>query len=239
MFRTNNPVISKVTNSVDFVNEEASYKGITLKVTMLVIIAMVAAIFAASNIIPANLGYAMIVIGGIGSFIFVLVGTISARASKVCSWLYSFFEGFLIGSICAIVEPMVPGISVMALAITASIFACMLIIYNTKIIRVTSRFQKVFMTVFFSMFIGSLILMIFGMFSNIQLSYGMVIGISVVYCILASFMLLMDFERIKTVVENRMDKKYEWMMALGLMVTLVWLFIEVLRLILLVVSRDN
>ena len=150
----------------------------------------------------------------------------------------------LIGVLCYLGEQYVPGISIMAISITATIFISMLILYSSKIVIVTSKFKRIFMTVFFSMFISSLILTLVHYFSNGALtgfvdSYGFTLVVSVLYTALASVMLFMDFERIRFAVNNRIDKKYEWVLALGLMITLIWLFVEVFKLILIVEQRDN
>ena len=68
---------------------------------------------------------------------------------------------------------------------------------------------------------------------------GLVILISVIVLIYGALMLAMDFERVKSIVANGFDKRYEWMAALGLMVTLIWIYIEALRLLAIIASRRD
>jgi uncharacterized YccA/Bax inhibitor family protein len=70
-------------------------------------------------------------------------------------------------------------------------------------------------------------------------SYGLAIGISVFLIIYGALMLTLDFDRAEAIVSSGADKKYEWMVALGLMVTIVWLYIEILRLIMIVASKRD
>lgn len=244
MFRTNNPIISKVGSTVDFVSEEASFKGVMSKVGMLVLVTILSAIGAVSGLLPDSLVMTGLILSGLGTFLCILIGSIFPTAAKVTSWIYAFAEGVLIGFVCLIAEEYVPGISIMAVSVTACIFFSLLIMYSTKIINVTSKFQKIVYTVFFSMFFGSIILMLVNLFTNGSVAgflnnYSVALVISLIYVVLASAMLLIDFERIQTAVNYRVDKKYEWTLALGLMVTLVWLFMEILRLILIIASRNR
>ena len=244
MFRSNNPVISKFENTVDFVNVEATYQGVSTKVALLVLVAVLAATSVYFGFLPNSLFNFALVMSGFGGTLCVLLGMIFPTVAKFTSWIYSFCEGVLIGVLCYLGEQYVPGISIMAISITATIFISMLILYSSKIVIVTSKFKRIFMTVFFSMFISSLILTLVHYFSNGALtgfvdSYGFTLVVSVLYTALASVMLFMDFERIRFAVNNRIDKKYEWVLALGLMITLIWLFVEVFKLILIVAQRDN
>ena len=244
MFRSNNPVLSKYTRTVDFVNDEATYSGVSTKVALLILVTVLSAVSVIANVLPNSLFNIALAMSGLGGFLCVFLGTIFPTVAKFTSWIYAFCEGVLIGILCMIGETIVPGISVMAVSITAAIFLSMLILYSSKIVVVTSRFSRIFMTIFFSMFIGTLVLSLVNLLTNGSLNgffnnYSVVLGISVIYTVLASVMLLMDFERIRQAVDGRVDKKYEWVLALGLMVTLIWLFVEIFRLIIILSQRDN
>ena len=244
MFRTNNPVISKVRDTVDFVTEEATYKGVATKVSLLVLVTVLAALSVYTGILPPALLYGALIFSGFGTFLCVLLGSIFPGAAKITSWIYAFCEGVLIGILCMLGEQFVPGISIMTIAITACVFFSLLILHSSRIVVVTNGFQRFIITAFFSMFFATLILSLVNLFTKGSLnglfeSYSLTLIVSAVYILLATGMLLIDFERIKQAVYSRVDKKYEWTLALGLMVTLIWLFVEIFRFVLIIASRDN
>jgi len=137
----------------------------------------------------------------------------------------------------------VPGAPYAAIIATTAIFFVMLFLYSSRIIRVTTRFRKIMYAVLFGIlffFIGFGLMSLFvdmnAIFGN---SYGLAIGISVFLIVYGALMLTLDFDRAEAIVSSGADKKYEWMVALGLMVTIVWLYIEILRLIMIVASKRD
>jgi uncharacterized YccA/Bax inhibitor family protein len=127
------------------------------------------------------------------------------------------------------------GIVVQAIGATLSVFLVMLVLYRTRIIKVTDKFRRavIFATLGIMVLYGvSFLMSLFGAsisFINSPSLLG--IGFSVLVCGIASLNLALDFDRIERGVQGNMPKDYEWVAALGLLVTLVWLYLEMLRLL--------
>jgi uncharacterized YccA/Bax inhibitor family protein len=158
------------------------------------------------------------------------------------SIVYAVAEGLILGFITVFAEAFVPGAAYVAVIATAAIFFVMLFLYSSRIIRVTPRFQKIM----YATILGILIYFIFSGILSIfyppivnMMSSGLGIGITVFLIIYGALMLTLDFDRAETVVSSGADKRYEWMIAMGLMVTIIWLYIEIIRLILILSSRRN
>ena len=185
------------------------------------------------------------VIAPILAFVSAIVGTLSVKASPVCAILYSLFEGIFFGMVIGFLELVMPGIGVAAIVSLAAIFGVTLLMYSFKVIRVTKKFYRVVSTMLIAaiVMIGlNFILSLF--FSPMQalMSTGiggmwMVILIEVFFVVLGSLMLCLDFDRATQLAENGFPKKYEWQASLGLMVTLVWILIHLLRILVIIFGR--
>ena len=158
--------------------------------------------------------------------------------------LYCAAQGLLIGTFSSLAEARFPGIVVNALVLTFGILAIMLTAYKTGLIRATPRFQRMLsfgFLAFFVLFIVSLISQMF--FSSAMTSIffsgttGLVITLLIVA--LASFTLVMDFDQIEQGARAGLPKQHEWLGAFGLMVTLIWLYFEILRLLMILNSRRD
>jgi uncharacterized YccA/Bax inhibitor family protein len=175
------------------------------------------------------------------ALIAVLIATFVPSLAMPMSIVYAAAEGVLLAMITLVAHTFVPGAPYAAIIATTAIFFVMLFLYSSRIIRVTTRFRKIMYAVLFGIlffFIGFGIMSLFVdmnvIFGN---SYELAIGISVFLIIYGALMLTLDFDRAEAIVSRGADKKYEWMVALGLMVTIVWLYIEILRLIMIVASK--
>lgn len=150
--------------------------------------------------------------------------------------IYAFLEGTLLGAISAIYNAESNGIVLQAVAITIAVFFVMLALYRFRIIRVTSGLVKVITSATLAIalfYIGSLILSFFGVnTSYLTSSSPLSIGISVVVCFVAAFNFLVDFEFINQMISQYAAPKYmEWYAGFSLLVTLIWLYLEILRLL--------
>jgi uncharacterized YccA/Bax inhibitor family protein len=177
------------------------------------------------------LGIVGIVIG----FIAVLVAHWKPRLAKWLGPVYSIGYGFAVGAISRMYETLYDGIVLQAVGATISIFIVMLVMYRTRIIKVTDRFRRTIIaaTIGIMLLYGVSILMsLFGAsiaFINSPSLLG--IGFSVLVCGIAAFNLALDFDLIERGTKMGLAKDYEWVAALGLLVTLVWLYLEMLRLL--------
>ncbi len=185
-----------------------------------------------------------LLVGGIGGFITVLVTVFRPQSSGISAPIYAVFEGLFLGGISAIFEKMFPqeGIVLRAVMLTFAVFLAMLFLYRSRVIKVTRKFMLgVFAAtagialVYLVSFIGSF----FGM--NTSFLYGssnLSIGFSLVVVAIAALNLVLDFSFIENASQSGAPKYMEWYGAFGLMVTLIWLYLEILRLLSKLASRD-
>lgn len=180
--------------------------------------------------------------GAIIGFVLVLISAFKPHLSPYLAPGYALFEGLFIGGISAIFEAMYPGIVINAVGATLVTFLVCLGLYKFRIVKVTEQFKSVVIAATLAIATYYLISWIVSMFINYQpVHHGnsmMSIGISIFVIVIAALNLFLDFDQIEKGVEQRMPKFMEWYGAMGLMVTLVWLYIEFLRLLSKFASRD-
>jgi uncharacterized YccA/Bax inhibitor family protein len=174
-------------------------------------------------------------LGIIVGFIAVLVATRKPALAKYLGPVYSIGYGFAVGAISKMYETFQDGIVVQAIGATLSVFIVMLVLYRTNIIKVTDKFRRsvIFATLGIMVLYGvSFLMSLFGASISFINSPSLIgIGFSVLVCGIAAMNLALDFDRIERGSKGNMPKNYEWVAALGLLVTLVWLYLEMLRLL--------
>jgi len=166
------------------------------------------------------------------AFISVIIGTRSVRLSPIFSSIYAICEGLVLGVVSALYASIYEGIIPTALTTTLIVFVVMLLLYSTRVIKITQRFLSVMVVALISVIIMSLLSFILPFGGNL---YYIICFIS---AILSAFFLLIDFSQIETCVESGVDSQYGWILSLGLLVTIVWIYVEILRL-LAIFSRRN
>lgn len=150
---------------------------------------------------------------------------------------YAAVEGVLVGTVSRFYEARWDGIVMTAVVATLSVFAGMLLGYRSGFIKVTSKSRRIFSMAILGYFIFALVNLGFGMFGANGgfgvFARGSMMGILVsLFAVgLASYALAMDFDSIQQAVRSEVPQKYSWLLAHGLIVTLVWLYLEMLRLI--------
>jgi uncharacterized YccA/Bax inhibitor family protein len=175
------------------------------------------------------------IVGIIVGFIAVLVAYRKPQIAKFLGPIYSIGYGFAVGAISRVYESWYDGIVLQAVGATLSVFVVMLVLYRTRIIKVTDKFRRtvIFATIGVMVLYGvSILLSLFGgeiAFINSPSLFGILFSVFV--CGLAAFNLALDFDLIERGTKLGMSKDYEWVAALGLLVTLVWLYLEMLRLL--------
>jgi len=174
-------------------------------------------------------------VGIIVGFAAVMVAYFKPTLAKFFGPIYALAYGYAVGAISKAYETLQDGIVLQAAGATIAVFFVMLVMYRTGIIKVTPGYRK---TVFAAtagimvLYLVSFVLNLFGSgipFINSPSLFG--IGFSVVVCAIAASNLALDFDLIERGAANKMSKDYEWVAALGLVVTLVWLYLEILRLL--------
>lgn len=175
----------------------------------------------------------------------LVVGLITSFKPTTAPWtapLYAALEGLFLGAISRFIETRFPGLPVQAVALTLGTTFCMLMVYATGLIKVTPRFAAglcAAMGAVFLVYIASFILSFFGIaFLTVSdTSIGSIIFSFVVVGI-AAFSLLLDFDQIEQGAAYSAPKYMEWYGAFALMVSLVWLYFEILKLLMKLQSRD-
>ncbi|MDY0075508.1 MAG: Bax inhibitor-1/YccA family protein [Acholeplasmataceae bacterium] len=242
--RTSNPVFRQLERSEAYVGSEAaSYRGIIFKTAILLISAVISGFLfiygVGTGFIPFEMVVPMLVGSFILAFISVIVSSRSVRFAAPFALIYALSEGIVLGLITTLIDLIAPGVAVAALLATAAIFTVMLFLYSSRTIRVTPRFRRMM----YSILLGILLFVVLGLVLPlfgvaIQFTDGIILLVSGVMIVVGAFMLTLDFDRAEMIVEGGMDKSYEWMVAVGLMVTLVWIYIELLR-FLAILSRNR
>jgi uncharacterized YccA/Bax inhibitor family protein len=180
--------------------------------------------------------------GAIGGFVLALITAFKKEWSPVTAPLYAIIEGFFLGSISAIYNARFEGIVLQAVMLTFGIMFALLFAYRSGMIKATENFKLGVTAATGGIFLIYLATMALGFF-GINIPYihesGIIgIGFSLFVVVIASLNLVLDFDFIETGVEAGAPKYMEWYGAFGLMVTLVWLYLELLRLLSKLQSRD-
>lgn len=225
--------------------DQATYKGITIKTCILLLISIIIAAFVAFALpsILENNGmtfYVTLAISSVVGFIAVIVGRVSETKAKYASVIYSICEGLFLGTISAIAEAYIPGAVVTAVFSTVVLFAVMLTLFATGIIKTGSKLRSVC----FGLTLGAigivLLMSIFSVFIQDYTQYlNIIIGVEIFLLIYGVITLSMNFSEANAVVSMGASKNAEWSVALGLMVSIVYIYIEVLRLIILIAAKNE
>jgi len=180
-------------------------------------------------------------VGIIGGLIVALITIFKKQWSAVTAPLYAVLEGLAIGGISAFFEAQFPGIVIQAVALTFGTLLCLLLAYKSRIIKVTANFRLGVVAATGGIAVIYLITIALGFF-GIRMPYihesGIIgIGFSVFVVIIAALNLVLDFDFIENGAASGAPKFMEWYAAFGLMVTLIWLYLEMLRLLAKIRSR--
>jgi uncharacterized YccA/Bax inhibitor family protein len=181
--------------------------------------------------------------GGIVGLVLALVTTFKMAWAPFTSPFYALAEGLVLGGLSAMIESQYPGIAMQAVAMTFGTLACMLLAYRAGLIRATERFKLGVVAAtgaIFLVYLLSWLLSLFGFHGFSVLSGNGLIGIgfSVVIVGVAALNLILDFDLIESGAQRGAPKYMEWYGAFALMVTLIWLYIEILRLLSKIRSRN-
>ena len=181
-----------------------------------------------------NIG--VILISALGAFGLGLWTSFQPKVSPFTSPIYAALEGIFLGTVSATYNAQYPGIVASAVGITFLVFAVMLFIYKTGIIKVTQGFITAIVSATAAIaifYVVSFVLALVGVdTSYLTSSSPLSIGISVVICIVAALNLMLDFEFINRMTSRGDAPKFmEWYAGFGLLLTIVWLYIEILKLL--------
>jgi uncharacterized YccA/Bax inhibitor family protein len=244
--RTSNPTLSERIFDKERVNtssEVMTIEGTKYKTMVMLALVVLGAVYTWRLAFMGSTSVmTWMMVGGIGGFITAIITTFSPRNAHITAPIYSVLEGLLLGGLSAFMAAQYGlGIITQAVGLTFATFFFMLILYRSGTIKVTAKFR---MAVFAAtgavalMYLISFIMGLFGVPIGFIHDGGIVsIGISLVVIGIAALNLALDFDFIERSVNQGAPKHMEWYGAFGLMVTLIWLYIEFLRLLSKVSSR--
>lgn len=214
-------------------------QGVINKSGILLLLCMASAYYSWVN---PGLQQILVVVGCFGGLVACMVGTFMPKTSPIAAPLYAVLEGLALGAISQIFERFHPGIVANAMLLTFCVMGLMLFLYSTRIIRVTERLMMGVVIATGAICLVYFIDAILNLF-HVQMPYlhdsgpvGIVISLVIVG--IAAFNLLIDFAVIESNVQQGSPKFMEWYCGMALLVTLVWLYLEILRLLSKMQRRD-
>ena len=219
--------------------------GTVNKTAFLLVLTLVGAMYTWGMFFSGNTDQLMpwVLGGAIGGFVVALVTVFKKTWAPVTAPLYAVLEGLFIGGVSAIFEQRFPGIVMQAVGLTFGTLAALLVAYRSGLIRATENFKLGVVAAtggIALLYLVNIGMRLFGFegMGFIHDSSLMGIGFSVVVVIVAALNLVLDFDFIEEGVEAGAPRYMEWYAAFGLLVTLVWLYLELLRLLSKLQSRN-
>lgn len=207
-------------------------QGTTNKTLILLVLTFFTAIWAWGNL---SISLPLLLPAAIIGFIVALVTIFKKERANITAPIYALIEGVVLGGISAVFEAQYRGIVIQAVSLTFGTLFCLLIAYKSRIIKVTENFKLGVVAATGAIcvvYIVGFIMSFFGASMPLIHESGPIgIGFSLVVVVIASLNLVLDFDFIEKGAEAGAPKYMEWYGAFGLIVTLVWLYLEILRLL--------
>lgn len=235
--RTANPVFQKLFDDnlerASSRSDVMSVDGTIQKTLILLLILLGGAVFSWMQ--PGGSAPLWMAVGGIGGFIASLVVVFAPQTAPVSAPIYAGLEGLFLGAFSALIERYFPGMVFQAVGLTFGVLFCMLGAYRAGWIKVTEKFRAGIIAATMGIAMVYLTTMALGLF-GVHVPYiheggAIGIGFSLFVVGIAALNLVLDFDFVEQGADAGAPKKMEWLGAFGLMVTLVWLYIEIVRLL--------
>ncbi|GAA2970801.1 Bax inhibitor-1/YccA family protein [Actinokineospora diospyrosa] len=205
-------------------------------------VALVVGIITAVLVLGRTISpYPPMIIGLIAGLVLSLVVIFKRTPNPALVLAYSAAEGLFLGAITGIFESFAPGIAFQAILGTALVFITMLVVYKTGAVKVTPKLTKWIIGATAGaagLMLVNLLLSMFGVNLGIRDAGPLGIGISLLFIGIAAFNFLLDFDMADQMIRSGTPSKFAWYVAFGLMTTLVWLYLEILRLLYMLQSSD-
>lgn len=248
MGANSNPVFRRIDHRVEqgaFVEASentASWKGIITKTFILIATAIVAGIVV--WFLPFPLVVVLLGVGVVMSFISVFIAMRNPAKAMTFGIIYALFQGITYGTLTWLIEMEFPGVGAIALGATFGILLVMAGLHSIGAVRATPRLIRFVMGVLLAVLLSSLVMLIGTLinptyFDAILENFALMIIVSAFLIIVGALMLIIDFDNAKNIVNSGAPKEYEWQVGLGIMITLVWIYLRVLRFIMLLVARSK
>ena len=171
-------------------------------------------------------------LAGLGLGLYI---SFTGKANAVTTLLYAGLQGIVLGAISRIFEQQWPGIVVQAITGTVMVAVGVLVVYKTGAIRVTPKFTRIVIAATFGLVGLMLVNLVAMLFTSDGLGLRdggpLAIGFSLVCIVVASLNLVLVFDMIEQGIRHGADEKFAWYASFGILVTLVWLYLEILRLL--------
>jgi uncharacterized YccA/Bax inhibitor family protein len=246
LMRTSNPVLNdKRFAGYNTLEEGMTLQGTVNKTAVLLLCSIATAAWTWNLFMQAHSAAAVMPylwIGSIGGFVFALITSFKQQWSPITAPAYALLEGLALGAISSILEVRFPGIAIQSVSLTFGTLLVLLLAYRSGLIPVTQKFRLgVFAATGAVMlfYVLQFVLGFFGIhFASVNGSGVIGIGFSLIVVGIAALNLVLDFDFIERGVRAGAPKYMEWYGAFGIMVTLVWLYLEIVRLLTKVRGRD-
>lgn len=236
--QTSNPAVAVATRkagSFNFGGTEAAatISGSTTKSIVYILITMVVGYFSMAYALSGYISYAGLIVPCIIAFIIAMITVFKPEISPVTGPIYAVTEGVALGLLSGVFEYEYPGIVVTAVMSTFVVVMVMLVLWKFKLIVPTQRFRSIVIGATGAVCVLYLVNFVFHLFGSALLptSGPVSIAISLVVCLIAALNLVLDFEAIQSAVDQGLPKYFEAFNAFSLLVTICWLYIEILKLL--------
>jgi uncharacterized YccA/Bax inhibitor family protein len=239
LIRSNNPVLKEKAFAGQFATGEAmTIQGTVNKTGLLLLFVVVAAAWTwgLSHSETPQASFPWMIGGALGGFVVAIVTVFKKTWAPISAPIYALLEGLFLGGISAVLDRTYHGIAAQAVSLTFGVMFVMLLAYKFGIIRATRGFKLGVIAATGGIALVYLVNMVMTFFFHRPMSFlnsssPLGIGISLFIVIIAALNLIIDFDMIENAARMGAPKYMEWYGAFGLMVTLIWLYLEILRLL--------
>ena len=238
LFQPNNPVLNEKTfqnAALKSTDNVMTIRGTVNKMAFLLLMVICASVYSWGALAREQNIMSYLLIGGIGGFILALIITFKKEWAPYLAPAYALAEGLFLGVVSAMYSSLYEGIVLQAVGLTFGTFIAMLVLYRTGVLRATERFRSIVFTATAGIAIFYLIAFVLRFF-HIYIPFlheGSMFGIifSLVVVVVAALNLILNFDMIEQGAAQGAPKYFEWYSAFGLLVVLIWLYLEILRLL--------
>ncbi|MBM3441818.1 MAG: Bax inhibitor-1/YccA family protein [Bacteroidetes bacterium] len=236
-FNSSNPALTEKALQKSWIGtgETMTFRGTLNKFGFLLFMLMGTAFYTWNAYYGGQHPQGYMLTGAIGGLVVALIITFKQSWAPYLAPAYALLEGLLLGALSAMLEHAYNGLVMQAVVLTFGTVIAMYLLYTFQIIQATEKFKTVIVSATLGIAFFYLIAMVLGFF-NIQLPFlheGSVWGIlfSLFVVCIAALNLILDFDRVAEGQAMGAPKHMEWYCAFGLLVTIVWLYVEILRLL--------
>ncbi|HSU29561.1 MAG TPA: Bax inhibitor-1/YccA family protein [Chitinophagaceae bacterium] len=243
LFKSSNPVLQEKSYKGTILEgistgEEMSMKGTMNKFGVMMLLMLGSTLLAWTQFYKGSDPKPLMYIGVFGGLALAVVMAFKMKWAPFLAPAYAILEGLFVGSISAMYNYAYPGLPIQAVALTMLVTLIMFLIYRYKIIKVTGKFRTVIIVATSAVAVFYLIQWLTYSIGGTAIATSLTssatpisIGFSILMVVLASMNLLLNFDTVEKGVEMKAPKYMEWYSAFGLTVTIVWLYLEILRLL--------